>query len=160
MGRSQREIAAELGVSQPAVSRMLRRMADALAEERRTDDARQRARLSHRHDYLYREAVRGYERSQQDKTTRRQRQVTNADGQTESTIAEVSVTTRDGDPRFLEQAGRAAERQATLNGWNHEAGRPRAATDADPAAARDRVAGQLDRLAATVSPASVARSTE
>ena len=105
MGRSQREIAAELGVSQPAVSRMLRRMADALAEERRIDDARQRARLSNRHDYLYREAVRGYERSQHDQTTRRQRQVTNADGQTESTIAEVSVTTRDGGPALPRTGG-------------------------------------------------------
>lgn len=160
MGRTQREIAQELGVTQPAVSKILRRVADQLAVERRTDEEQQRVRVSHRFEFLYREAVRGYERSQHDRTTRRQRQVTADDGTTASTIVEATVFTRDGDPRFLEQAGRAMERLAELNGWTHEPGRTRGATEADPAAARDRIAGQLDRLATAVDPKAVVTSTE
>ena len=160
MGHTQREIAQELGVTQAAVSKILQRVGNQLALERRTDDERQRARLSQRHEFLYREAVRGYERSQHDRSTRRQRQVTAKDGTTASTIVEATVTTRDGDPRFLEQAGRAMERLADLNGWTHEPGRPRSATETDPTAARDRIAGQLDRLATAVDPKVVATSTE
>ena len=64
-GYAQREIATLLHVTQPAVCKMLRRMADTLIATQRDDLARQRVRLIARNDRLYREALRAYERSQQ-----------------------------------------------------------------------------------------------
>jgi predicted transcriptional regulator len=58
-GRSQREIADALGISQPAVSKILRREADRLAIERRDNLERQRVRLLARDEHLYRESMRG-----------------------------------------------------------------------------------------------------
>jgi predicted transcriptional regulator len=144
-GRSQREIAVELGITQPAVSKILRRVADALAAQRRDDDDRLRERLQAREDHLYREAIRGFERSQQEQARRRQRKVTDADGNLAHTVVEADVTTRDGDPRFLEQAGRALERTATLHGLTD--GRTRSTGERDAGAARDRLASKLARFA-------------
>lgn len=67
-----------------------------------------------REEHLHREALRGFERSQRDQTRRRSRQITRPDGGV-TTVIEADVTVRDGDPRFLEQAGRALER-APSNG--------------------------------------------
>jgi predicted transcriptional regulator len=159
-GRSQREIAAELGVSQAAVSKILARVADSLVVERQGDAARQRERLTNRLLHQFREALRAYERSQRDHTTRRQRQLSDANGTPTGTVVEATVTPRDGDPRFLEVARRIAETLATLNGWTYDDRRARAATETDPGAARDRVAGQLDRLAAAVGVPPVADKPE
>src|SRR6185503_14236953 len=63
-GRSQREIASELAISQPAVCKILQREADRLVRNRRDDQERQRVRLVAREEHLHREALRAYERSQ------------------------------------------------------------------------------------------------
>jgi predicted transcriptional regulator len=158
-GKTQREIALELGVTQAAVSKILRRTADRLAVDLRDDAGRQVVRALNRETYLYREALRAFERSQRDQTRRRQRQVTDARGHVVRGIVEADVTERDGDPRFLEQAGRALERTAALQGLTH--GAPaRSRVDEDPNAARDRVASQLDRLAAVAAPSAVAERPE
>jgi len=157
-GWSQREIARELQVSQAAVSKILRRIADRGAAQLRDDETRQLVKALNRESFLYREAVRGYERSQQDQTRRRQRQVTDARGNVLRGIVEADVRVRDGDPRFLEQAGRALERAALLNGLTH--GRSRPTPRGDPDTVRRRLASQLDRLAAAVAATPVARDPE
>lgn len=158
-GRSQREIAAELGITQPAVCKILRREADRLVSERRDDQERQRVRLLAREDYLHREALRAFERSTQERTRKRQRQVTAPDGGVTLTI-DAEVMPRDGDARFLEQAGRANERAATLNGLTQDAGRTRSTDDRDAGAARDRLAGRLARLTLARSATRVDRKPE
>ena len=157
-GWSQRAIATELHVSQAAVSKILRRVADRAAAQLRDDEARQLVKALNRETYLYREAVRGYERSQQEQTRRRQRQVTDANGVVLRGVIEAEAMARDGDPRFLEQAGRALERAAALNGLTH--GRSRPTTGGDPDAVRRRLASQLDRLAAVAPAPPVARDPE
>jgi predicted transcriptional regulator len=157
-GWSQREIAQELGVSQAAVCKILQRAADLAVAQLRDDEARHLVKALNRETYLFREAVRGYERSQQDQTRRRQRQVTDAQGHVLRGVVEVDVLERDGDPRFLDQAGRALERAETLNGLTHDRARPTAHDDAD--GARHRLASQLDRLAAAVAAAPVARDPQ
>src|SRR4051812_26117095 len=67
-GWSQREIARELGVSQAAVCKILQRAADLAVAQLRDDEARQLVKALNRETYLYREAVRAYERSQQEQT--------------------------------------------------------------------------------------------
>jgi len=147
LGWSQREIAADLQVSQAAVSRMLRRTAEALAADDRDAHGRLRARLMARHEHVFKEALRGYERSQTERTRRRQRQVTGAEGRDQRTTIEADVVARDGDPRFLEQAGRALEREAQLFGLDGGDARHREVAAYDPEEARRRLAGRLARLA-------------
>ena len=147
-GYAQREIATLLHVTQPAVCKMLRRMADTLIATQRDDQARQRVRLIARNDRLYREALRAYERSQQTQTRRRQRQTAAADGTPGATVLDAEVRERDGDPRFLEQAGRAVDRAVALHGLDPSGRRADGAPDGDPPAARDRLARVLDRVAA------------
>jgi DNA-binding CsgD family transcriptional regulator len=157
-GRSQREIARELGVSQAAVSKILRRVADRISVERRDDLERRRARALNREHHLYRMSLLLLEQSRRDQTRRRQRQITDANGRVLRAVIEAEVRERDGDPRFLEQAGRALERAATLDGFTHG---PFVSTpDHDPGAVRERLASQLDRLAAAVHTASVGERPE
>ena len=113
-GRSQHEIARTLGVSQPAVSKMLKRI-----EERQLSDVtwrveRQRARHSLRLEYLYSEAIRAWRASQEDALRRRQRKTDGAGSP--STVAEVISERQHGDPRYLEEARRALADLRTLWG--------------------------------------------
>ena len=146
-GWSQREIAAALHISQAAVSKMLRRTGDGLAAEQQDARARVRARLAARYEYMYREAVKGYERSQAERTRRKKRQVTTPGHPT----LEADSVARDGDPRFLEQAGRALEREAQLHGLARGDADPQRDVDGDPEEARRRLASRLARLASTKS---------
>ena len=150
-GYSQREIASQLGVSQPAVSKILHREATRRAGDQPDDDA-YRSRLTARHEHLYREAMRAYERSQRDQTRRRQRQTTDEEGNSTGTLVEADVLSRDGDPRFLDQAGRAIDRTARLHGLHKRPGRTRPSVGDDPEAARRRLAGALSRLASEPKP--------
>ena len=147
-GYSQREIAGKLQVSQAAVSKILRRVADRLLADRHADAERARMRLLARNDYLYREAMRGFERTQQPQTRRRQRQTTRADGAPGPAVIEAEVKERDGDPRFLDQAGRAVERGLALHGLDRPARRAQPPAPAAPAAGRDGLAGHLAEVVA------------
>jgi predicted transcriptional regulator len=158
-GRSQREIAAELGISQAAVCKILRREADRLVEARQDDAERQRIRLLARQEHLFRESIRGFERSSKERTRKRQRQVTAADGAVTHTM-DAEVMPRDGDPRFLEQAGRALDRAAALQGLTQDGGRTRATDERDPSGARDRLTGKLGRLALAGRAGALARKPE
>lgn len=154
-GYSQREIATELKVSQPAVSKILARHADRLAALRQASADRTWAQLTARNESIYRESVRAFERSQRDRTRKLQRQRTNGDGSEGPTTIEMEVEQADGDARFLEQAGRAVDRQAKLWGLTDAAAGSRDAVDTDPAAARDRLARELARLAPAPDPGGV-----
>ena len=148
-GWTHREIAADVGVSQPAVSKCLARTADRVVAARTEERARAWARQQARNDFLYRTGAKGYERSQRDQTRKRQRQVTGADGSRWATTIEAEIVERDGDPRFLEQMGRAVERQAELWGFGQDDLRSRRGAQDDPEQARRDLARRLARLAGT-----------
>jgi hypothetical protein len=151
-GNSHREIAAELGVSQPAVSKLLRRVSDRYAKDQTDMPGRWCALLIARHERLYRRSVEGYEHSQTEETRRRQRQTTAANGSGGASIVEVEGRSRAGDPGFLEQAGRALERIARLLGLERGDGRAGSRASADPTEARRRLTRHLADLAARVDP--------
>ena len=158
--RSQREIAAELSITQVAVCKILRRKGDQHAAAFRDDHERREAVAYARNGRLYRESLDGYKRSQTDETWRRRRETTGADGVPRPILNEAEVHTRDGDPRYLEQAGRALEREITLLGGGRRGGRARGGAEPDPAAARLRLARRLDRLTAASDPAPLAGDPE
>jgi hypothetical protein len=87
---------------------MLRRVGDRIEDQLVVDATRHRARRHAQIQYLLREALEGWERSQRDQVRRRQRQAGTAIDPNASAAAraalEVTVETRDGDPRFLREA--------------------------------------------------------
>ena len=115
-GWSQRRIAAELGVSQPAVSKILRRVEDRVLEELVVEGERQKARQTLRLDHVYTESMRAWEQSKADTTRRRQRQTQAGTDRAGTTVAELITATQCGDPRFLEQGRRALADQRALWG--------------------------------------------
>ena len=107
LGWSQHDIATELGVSQAAVSKMLRRAEAHVLRELTTVIEQQKARYTLRLEHVYREAVRAWEQSKTDTTRRRQRKTQPGSGGTSATIAEIVVENQHGDPRYLEAARKA-----------------------------------------------------
>jgi len=106
-GWTQREIAEALGVSQPAVSKMVRRAGLDACEELREQSRAHLARQSSQLDYVFRESIEAWEKSKSDHTRRRHQRVegTAADAVgVAKTVAEAVATTREGDPRFLATA--------------------------------------------------------
>ena len=107
-GWSQHRIATELQISQPAVSKLLRRVEDRILRELTAGVERQKARHTLRLEHLYAEALRAWEQSKQDATRRRQRKtVGRAGGATGATVAELVVEEQHGDPRYLEEGRKA-----------------------------------------------------
>jgi len=105
-GYSQSQIAVALGITQPAVSKMVRRIEERAFEEFATVLARRKARHTLRLDHVYAEAMAAWEQSKADTTRRRQRKTVS--GSTGSaTVAELVVENEHGDPRYLEEARRA-----------------------------------------------------
>ena len=103
-GWSQPEIAAELGVSQAAVSKILQR-ADARALRDLTAVvAQQKARQTVHLQYVCRESIRAWELSKADTTRRRQRKTQSGGSGPGATVAEIVVETQHGDPRYLQVA--------------------------------------------------------
>ena len=104
-GRSQREIAAAEGLSQSAVSKILRRLETRALQELVDRVEQQKARQSLRLDYLYGESLRAWEASKTDATRRVQRTTqAGAGGAGGATVAQLVVETQHGDPRYLEVA--------------------------------------------------------
>jgi len=104
LGWSQHQIAADLGVSQAAVSKILRRVEERVLRELRSVVERQKARHSMRLEHLYAEAMHAWSDSKADSTRRRQRKTQAGAGTGGTTVAEVVSENQHGDPRYLEEA--------------------------------------------------------
>ncbi len=115
-GHSQREIAAEEGLTQGAVSKILSRLEQRALEELVDRVERQKARQTLRLDYLYRESLRAWEASKSDLTRRVQRKTDRGPGTPGATVAQLVVETQHGDSRYLELARKALADQRTLWG--------------------------------------------
>lgn len=115
-GHTQHEIARTLDVSQPAVSKMLKRIEERLLADVAWRVDRQRARQTMRLEFIYREAIAGWRASQEEGLRKRRRKVEGPGTQTGTTIAELISENRNGDPRFLDEARRALADLRTLWG--------------------------------------------
>lgn len=114
-GRTQREIAAELGVTQGAVSKAIKRVEESLKSDFAQFRLRERTHQLARLDHLYAEAMDAYEKSKAARTARSQRTITGPAGTTQ-TINQVNIEDAYGDPRFLAQALKALEDKRKLLG--------------------------------------------
>ena len=113
-GCTQQMIAKEVGVTQAAVSKILRR-ADGRALERINADRTQvKMRRSRHLEYISREGRRGWETSKQGRVRRRQRKVADANGAT--VVTQDVVVDEQPDPRFLDQARKSEEALANFHG--------------------------------------------
>jgi predicted transcriptional regulator len=107
LGWSQHHIAADLGISQAAVSKLLKRIETRVLRELAETIERHKARQTLRLEHQYAEAMRAWDASKADTTRRRQRKTHGRSGGSDATIAEVTVENRHGDPRYLEVARKA-----------------------------------------------------
>jgi len=117
IGQSQHQIATALGISQPAVSKIVARIEARLLDDVAWKVDRQRARHTLRLEYLYAEAMRAWRASQDDGLRKRQRK-TDGSGGAATTIAEIVSENRHGDPRYLEAARQMLADLRTLWGVN------------------------------------------
>jgi hypothetical protein len=102
-GWSQPQIAADLGITQAAVCKLLKRIETRHLRELTETLGRQRARQALRLEHLFAEAMRAWNESKADSTRRRQRQ-TQGGGSAGATVAEIVVENQHGDPRYLDEA--------------------------------------------------------
>jgi predicted transcriptional regulator len=115
LGWSQPQIAGDLGISQAAVSKLLRRIETRLLRELAETVQRQKARQTLRLEHLFAEAMRAWNESKADTTRRRQRQTQGGDG-AGATVAELVVENQHGDPRYLDEARKSLADQRKLWG--------------------------------------------
>jgi hypothetical protein len=107
LGWSQHQIAADLGISQAAVSKLLKRIEVRVLRELTDAVERQKARHTLRLEHLFAEAMRAWEHSKGDTTRKRQRKTQAGSGGADATVAEVVIQSQRGDPRFLDEARKA-----------------------------------------------------
>ena len=105
LGWSQPQIAADLGISQAAVSKLLKRIETRLLRELAETVQRQKARHTLRLEHLFAEAMRAWNESKADSTRRRQRKTESGHGG--ASVAEIVVENQHGDPRYLDEARKA-----------------------------------------------------
>lgn len=123
-GTKQADIAAELGVTQQAVSLMLERVERKLFAELESTVTRHKARQTARLEHIYREAMAGWDRSQQPVKKSRQRTSSNliAANSQAAVPTEIKQETSEetvvpiGDFRFLETARAALADQRRIWG--------------------------------------------
>jgi predicted transcriptional regulator len=105
LGWSQPQIAQDLGVSQAAVSKILKRVEIRLLRDWAETVDRHKAKQTLRLEHLFAEAIRAWHDSKADSTRRRQRKTESGEGGT--SIAELVVENQHGDPRYLDEARKA-----------------------------------------------------
>lgn len=106
-GRSQHQIARTVGISQPAVCQILRRVDERWLRDNQDRVARAKAEQTRKLDHLYREALHAWEESKAQRTRRRQRKTDGQPAGEGGGVAELIVDDSHGDPRYLEAARRA-----------------------------------------------------
>ena len=141
---SQRQIAAEVGLTQGGVSKALRRIFTrqlALTEETEAS----RVKLVLLAERRARAAREGHARSQADVTTRRQRKVAAGGGAAATTVVELETQSAAGNPNYLAVEQRSDEFAAKLLGLYDSPALPVGAGPPalDPAAASVRLVGHL-----------------
>ena len=141
---SQRQIAAEVGLTQGGVSKALRRIFTrqlALTEETEAS----RVKLVLLAERRARAAREGHARSQADVTTRRQRKVAAGGGAAATTVVELETQSAAGNPNYLAVEQRSDEFAAKLLGLYDPPALPVGARPPalDPAAASVRLVGRL-----------------
>lgn len=102
-GYSQHVIAERLGISQPAVSKILRREADRWIADNRQTIGRQQAKLMRQGEAVFNRAIVAFDASQGERVRRSQRQIRGATG-AETMVTILTAETSVGDPRHLEVA--------------------------------------------------------
>ena len=107
LGWSQHQIAADLGVTQAAVSKILDRVERRVLRELIATVERHKARHTLRLEHLFAEAMRAWDQSKADTTRRRQRKSEGGPGGPGATVAELVVENQHGDARYLEEARKA-----------------------------------------------------
>jgi hypothetical protein len=107
LGWPQHQIAADLGISQAAVSKTLKRVELRVLRELTAVVDRQKARHTLRLEYLFAEAIRAWDQSKADTTRRRQRKTQSGSDGAGATIAEIVSENQHGDPRYLDEARKA-----------------------------------------------------
>ena len=117
--QSQHEIAKALGISQPAVSKILRRLGARWARENKAllDQHRFEAVTTLRR--LLREAFEEWQRSRAARVRKRQRKQEGG-----KVLSEVWIDETPGDPRFLDQLGQLLDRLALAQGLSAASQRP------------------------------------
>ena len=107
LGWSQQQTAEDLGISQAAVSKLLKRVELRVLRQLAETLERHKVRHTLRLEHLYAEAMRAWEASKVDATRRRQRKTHGAGGSAGATVAEIVVENQHGDPRYLEEGRKA-----------------------------------------------------
>ena len=146
-GQTQYEIAKTLGISQPAVSKILHRLGARWARENkaRLDQYRLEAETILRR--LLREAIEEWQRSRAAHVRKRQRK---QEGGT--VVSEVWIDETPGDPRFLDQLGQLLDRLALAQGLSAASQRPIVGKEyseefqREMATAKQRVHEKIERL--------------
>ena len=132
-GRTQREIAHELAVSQPAVKKMLDRAGREIMRDLRSSRDRHVARVMSGLDHVEREVAAAWQQSKTERTRRRHQRVEGGAGGTDAsgvkTVIEAEATTREGDPRFSGQMLRVLQEKRTIIDRHGPAGRQETARE-------------------------------
>ena len=105
LGWSQPQIARDLGISQAAVSKILKRIETRQLREWAETLERHKVKQTLRLEHLFAEAIRAWHESKADTTRRRQRQTESDHGG--ASVAEIIVENQHGDPRYLDEARKA-----------------------------------------------------
>ena len=142
---SQRQIAAEVGLTQGGVSKALRRIFTRRLATLTQEAEASRVKLVLLAERRARAAREGHARSQADVTTRRQRKVAAGGGAAATTVVELDTQSAAGNPTYLAVEQRSDEFAAKLLGLDEPpalsvGARPPAL---DPATARVRLLGHL-----------------
>jgi transcriptional regulator with XRE-family HTH domain len=107
LGWSQHQIAADLGISQPAVSKILKRVETRVLRELTAITERQKVRHTWRLEHLFAESMRAWDLSKADSTRRRQRRTQPSGSGPGATLAEIVTEDQHGDPRYLAEGRKA-----------------------------------------------------
>ena len=142
---SQRQIAAEVGLTQAGVSKALRRILTRQQATLTEETEAYRTKLVLLAERRARAAREGHARSQADVTTRRQRKVAAGGGAAATTVVELETQSAAGNPNYLAVEQRSDEFAAKLLGLYDSPALPVGAGPPalDPATASVRLVGRL-----------------